>query len=65
MAYGPDPIEQYEPAAIGMDSIFKGTKPADLRVERPTKSGFIERGASGSARLSTAPPQDTTEREHP
>src|SRR6266446_10156375 len=37
IAYGPDLIDQYRRAADYVDRVLKGTKPADLPVQVPTK----------------------------
>lgn len=37
MSYGPNPAEMYRKAAVYLDKIFKGAKPADLPAELPTR----------------------------
>src|SRR3954449_13498753 len=37
LSYGPDPIDQYRRAAVYVDRILKGEKPADLPVQAPTR----------------------------
>ena len=41
MSYGPNRAEPYRRVAVYVDKILKGTKPADLPVEGPTKYDFV------------------------
>jgi putative ABC transport system substrate-binding protein len=41
MSYGPDRAEPYRRAAVMADKILRGTKPADIPVEQPTKFEFV------------------------
>jgi putative tryptophan/tyrosine transport system substrate-binding protein len=40
MSYGPDQAEPFKRVASMVDKILKGTKPADIPVEQPTKFEF-------------------------
>jgi putative ABC transport system substrate-binding protein len=41
LSYGPNLPDQFHRAAFYVDKILRGTKPADLPVEQPTKFEFV------------------------
>ena len=41
MSYGADRTEPFKRVAVMVDKILKGTKPADIPVEQPTKFEFV------------------------
>ena len=56
MSYGPDRVEPYKRVASMIDKILKGTKPADLPVEQPTKFELMINLKTAKALGLTIPP---------
>ncbi len=56
MAYGPSDVEYYRQAAVFVDKIFKGRKPAELPVEQPLRWELVINMKTAKALGITVPP---------
>jgi putative ABC transport system substrate-binding protein len=56
MSYGANMIGMWQRAAHFADRILRGTKPADLPVEQPTKFDLLINGKTAKALGLTIPP---------
>jgi putative ABC transport system substrate-binding protein len=56
MSYGPDLNDLFRRAAIDVDKVFRGTKPADLPIQQPTRFELVINLKTAKALGLTIPP---------
>jgi putative ABC transport system substrate-binding protein len=56
LSYGPIYSEKFERAAVPVDKILRGAKPADLPIEQPTRFELVINLNTAKALAVTIPP---------
>jgi putative ABC transport system substrate-binding protein len=46
LSYGPSSVERFQRAAVYVDRVLRGAKPAELPIEQPTKFELVINRAS-------------------